>query len=163
MRQQYMIDGYKCWLPMATTNAACWSSHWCEVMSGSSTTLPNSANDLCRDTRATSAVLDGWSDVVGMWEWDKEELWSESRERRKLSVGCFFLLFLLFSSLLHSLLLHWISARYKWRRHEFYHLRILFNGMWSFPASQIHWKATARCQSVVGLLSLYQYVRGMIV
>jgi hypothetical protein len=30
-----------------------------------------------------------------------------------LSIGRFFLLFLLFSSLLHTLLLLWISARYK--------------------------------------------------
>jgi len=107
---------------------------------------------------------------------DKEELRSEARERRKwvkrvselrtggkLSIGRSFLLFLLFSSLLHTLLLHWISARYKWRRHGFYHLRISVNGRWSFPVRRIHRKATVRCQSVAGLFSLYKYVRRMIV
>jgi hypothetical protein len=57
---------------------------------------------------------------------DEEELRSEARERRKwfnrvlvlrtggkLSIGRSFLLFLLFSSLLHTLLLLWISAWYK--------------------------------------------------
>jgi len=107
---------------------------------------------------------------------DKEELRSKARERRKwvnrvsqlrtggkLSIGCSFLLFLLFSALLHTLLLHWISARYKWRRHGFYHIRISLNGRWSFPVHPIHRKATVWCPSVEGLLSLYEYVRGMIV
>jgi len=40
----------------------------------------------------------------------REEKWSIERS---------FLLFLLFSSLLHTSLLHWISAWYKWRRHGF--------------------------------------------
>jgi len=44
---------------------------------------------------------------------------SELRTGGKLSIGRSFLLFLLFSSLLHTLLLHWISAQYKWRRHGF--------------------------------------------
>jgi len=104
---------------------------------------------------------------------DKEELRSEARERRKwvnrvselrtggkLSIGRSFLLFLLFSS--PYLLLHWISARYKWHWHGFYHLRISVNGRWSFPVRRIHRKATIRCQSVAGHLSLYEYVRGMI-
>jgi len=100
-------------------------------MSGSSTTLTNSDNDLRRDTRATSAVLDGRSRYE-FGSGDKEELRSETRERSKwvnrvpelrtggkLSIGRSFRLFLLFSSLLHTLLLLWISAQYKWRRHGF--------------------------------------------
>ena len=86
---------------------------------------------------------------------DTEELRSETRERRKwvnrvselrpgakLSIGRSFLLFLLFSSLLHTLLLLWISAQYKWRRHGFYHLRIQVNGRWSFPVHRIRRKVT---------------------
>jgi len=86
---------------------------------------------------------------------DLEELRSEARERRKwvnrvselgtggtLSVGHSFLLFLLFSSLLYTLLLHWISARYKWRRHGFYHLWISVNGRWSFHVRRIRRKVT---------------------
>ena len=38
-------------------------------MSGSSTTLTNSNNDLPRDTQATSVVLDGCSDAVWVREW----------------------------------------------------------------------------------------------
>jgi len=81
---------------------------------------------------------------------DKEEFRSEARERRKwvnrvselrtggkLSIGRSFLLFLPFSYLLHPSLLLWISARYKWRRHGFYHLRISVNGRWSFPVRRI--------------------------
>jgi hypothetical protein len=38
-------------------------------MSGSSTTLTNSENDLRRDTRTASAVQDGKLDTVGVREW----------------------------------------------------------------------------------------------
>jgi len=164
---------------------------------------------------------------------------SELGTGRKLSVGRSFILFLFFSSLLNPSSLLWISARYRWCRHGFYHLRISFNGRWScpvrrirqnvtlsgtdplwdlwvrtiayvgwlfysffpfsslvlfiplcflgsrpstngigtgfhhlqitakwrwsFPVRRIHRKATVRCQSVVGLLSLYEYICGMIV
>ena len=61
---------------------------------------------------------------------DKVELRSETRERRKWVDGVSELgteecnqlgipFFCFFSSLLHTSLLHWISARYKWRRHGF--------------------------------------------
>ena len=156
-----MIDGYNWWLPTATADAGSGSSHRCQVMSGSSTTLTNSDNDLRRETRATSAALDGRSDAVGIREWDKEELRSESLQRRKVINWAFLssVSSLLFSS---YLLLHWISARYKWRRHGFYHLPISVNGRLSFPVGRIHRTGTVRCQSVAGLLSLYEYVRGMI-
>jgi len=62
---------------------------------------------------------------------DQDELRSLARERRnwvngvselrtegKLSIGHSFLMFLLLSSL-RTLLLYWISARYKWRQHGF--------------------------------------------
>jgi hypothetical protein len=80
---------------------------------------------------------------------DKEELRSETwerrkwvnsfgtRHRRKVINWAFLLLFLLFSILY---ILHWISARYKWRRHGFYHLRISVNGRWSFPVRRIRRK-----------------------
>jgi hypothetical protein len=65
---------------------------------------------------------------------DKQELRSETRERRKWVNGVSELgtggkvinwaflssvSSLLISSLLHISILHWISARYKWRRHGF--------------------------------------------
>jgi len=63
---------------------------------------------------------------------DQEEFRSETRERRKWVnrvselgtegkslIGRSIILFLLLSSLLHTSLLHWISARYKWRRPGF--------------------------------------------
>jgi len=87
----------------------------------------------------------------------------ELRTGGKLSIGRSFLLFLLFSTLLHTWLLHWISARYKWCRHGFYHLRISVNGRWSLAGRQVHQKATVRCQSEAGLLNQYEYVRSMIV
>jgi len=51
-------------------------------MSGSSTTLTNSDNDLRRETQATSAVLDGRS-LYEFGSGDKEEFRSDTRERRK--------------------------------------------------------------------------------
>jgi len=45
----------------------------------------------------------------------------------------------------------------------FYHLRIAVKWRWSFPIGWIHWQATGRCQSVVGLISLYEYIHGMTV
>jgi hypothetical protein len=66
----------------------------------------------------------------------------ELRTGGKVSIERSFLLFLLFSSLLHTLLLLWISARYKWRRHGFYHLQISVNGRWSFPVRQIRQMVT---------------------
>jgi len=163
----YPIDGYDRYRPRMPPSMP---SH-----EGSSTTLTNSDNDLCRDTRAKSSVLHGRS-LSEFSSGDKEELRSEAPEQRnwvnrvselrtgaKLSIGRSFLLFLLFSSLLHTLLHHWISARYKWHRHGFSHLRISVKGRWSFPVRRIHRKAAVWCQSVAGLFSLYEYVRGMIV
>jgi len=86
---------------------------------------------------------------------DTEELRSEARKRRawvnrvselrtwgKLSIGHSFLLFVLFSSHLHTLLRLWISARYKWRRHAFYHCQISVNWRWSFAVRRMRRKVT---------------------
>jgi len=88
-------------------------------MSGSSTTLTNSDNNLRRDTPATSVVLDGRS-LYEFMSGDKEELRSKAREWRKWSIEFqnsgleesyqlgvpFFCFSVLFSSLLHTVLLH---------------------------------------------------------
>jgi len=160
---------------MATTNTTSRSPHRCQVMSGSCTILNNSDNNQLRDTQATCAVLNGRSlyefqsadkkeSRSEAWEWKK---WVnrvlEVRTGGKLSIGRCFLLLLLFSSLLHTLLLHWISAWYKWHCHGFYYLRISVNGRWTIPLHQIHWKAIILCQLVAGHLSLYKYICGMIV
>jgi hypothetical protein len=87
---------------------------------------------------------------------------SEPRTGGKLSIECSFLLFLLFSSLLHTLLLRWISAWYKLRRYGFYHLQMLVNGRWSFPVLRMHQKVTVQCHSAPGPLSLYEHACGMI-
>jgi hypothetical protein len=84
----------------------------------------DSDNDLRRDVQATGMM------VVGTSVW-------KSRYGDGITIGCF--LVSLFSS---SLL--WISARYKSRRHRFYHLRISVNGRWSFPVHRIHRKVTLR-------------------
>jgi len=129
----------------ATTDAGSGSSHRCQVMRGSSTTLTNSDKDLRRDMSYVCGT--GWqvgccmsSGVEIRKNWDPR-LGSGG----KLSIGrsffCFFYS-LLFSSHLHTLLLHWISARYKWRRHGFYHLQISVNGRWSFPVRRIRRKVT---------------------
>jgi hypothetical protein len=107
---------------------------------------------------------------------DKEQLISEAQEQRKIRqycfgthywrnvINCVFLSSVsLFSSLLYTLLLYWISAQYKCRSHGFYHFRISVNGRWSFTVGRIHQKATLWCQSVAGHLSLYEYIPGMIV
>jgi hypothetical protein len=74
-----------------------------------------------------------------------------------MTFGCF--LVSLFSS---SLL--WISARYKSRRHGFYHLRLSVNGRWSFPVRPIRQKVALELyRSVVGLMGSYDCVRRMIV
>ena len=106
----------------------------------------------------------------------KEGLRSEARERRKWSIefrnsgleesyqlGVPFFCF--FSSLLFSTLYYFIGSRPSTNGvgTGFYHLRITAKWRWGFPVRQIHRKATVRCQSVAGLLSLYEYVRGMIV
>jgi len=107
---------------MATTDAGCGSSHRCRIMSGSSTTLMTPT--------MTHAEMYGLpvGMVGGVWVW-------KSRYGDGITFGCF--LVSLFSS---SLL--WISARYKWRRHGIYHLRISVNGRWSFPVRQIDRKVT---------------------
>jgi len=85
--------------------------------------LDDSDNDLRRDT--TYGNNGHWSTGLDV------EIW------RRYHFGCF--LVSLFSS---SLL--WISARYKWRRHGFYHLCISVNGRWSFPVPRIHRMVTLR-------------------
>jgi hypothetical protein len=138
--------------------------------------LTNSDDNLRRDTRATSAVLDGRSQYE-FESGNKEELRSEARQRRnwvnrvselrtggKLSIGCSFLLFLFFSFLLHTALLLWISARYKWRRHGFLPPPDLSQWEVEFPRAPDPPKGhPERYWSVVGLFSLYEYVCGMIV
>jgi len=71
-----------------------------------------------------------------------ESIVSELGTAGKLSVGHSFLLFLLFSSLLHHSSLLSISARYVWRRYGFYHLQITVDGGWSFPVRRIRRKVT---------------------
>jgi len=74
-----------------------------------------------------------------------------------ITFGCFL------ASLFSSSLLR-ISARYKWRRHGFYHLRISVNGRWSFPVRRIRRKVAIELyRSVVGLMSSYDCVHRMIV
>jgi len=65
-----------------------------------------------------------------------------SGPEEKWSIECSFSLFLLFSSLLHTSLLHWISDWYKWRRHGFYHLWVPIHRRQSFPARRIRLRAT---------------------
>ena len=77
---------------MAPTDAGSGSSHRCQVMSGSSTTLTNSDNDLRRDIRATE--MDGQMSIGSVWKWrygGRDHFWMFS---------CFSLLF--FSSLDHG-------------------------------------------------------------
>jgi hypothetical protein len=38
----------------------------------------------------------------------------------------------------------WISGRYKWRRHRFYHLRRQVQWWWSFPVHRIRREAAHR-------------------
>ena len=84
---------------------------------------------------------------------DKEELRSETRERRKWVyrvsglrngrkvINWAFLSFVsLFSSLLHTLLLDWISARYKWRWHGFLPPLESVKWRWIFPVRRIRRK-----------------------
>jgi len=94
--------------------------------------------------------------LYGFGSGDMEELMCEARERRKcvnrvselrtggkLSIRrsfLLFVLFLLFSSLVHPSSLLWILARDEWRRQGFYHLRISANGRWRFPVHQIRRK-----------------------
>ena len=86
---------------------------------------------------------------------DKQELRSETLEERKwvnrvpelrtggkLAIGRSFLLIVLFSSLVRSLLLLRILARYKWCQHGFYHLRISVNGRWHCPVRRMHREVT---------------------
>jgi hypothetical protein len=135
----------------ATTDAGSGSSHRCQVMSGSSTTLriPTMTYAEIHELRVRYWMAGRMHYEFGSG--DTEELRSETRERRKWvnrvselrtggsnQLGVPFFCF--FSSHLHTLLLLWISARYKWRRHGFYHLRISVNGRWSFPVRRIRRK-----------------------
>jgi hypothetical protein len=80
----------------------------------------DSDNDPRRDIRAAG--------MDGRWSMGSEvEIWR---------TGSLLDVILFLSSLL------WISARYKWRRHGFYHLRISVNGRWSFPVRRICRKVT---------------------
>ena len=90
-----------------------------------------------------------------------ESIVSESGTEGMLSIGHFF--WCLFSSLLHTSLLLWISACYERRRHGFYHLPISVAGRWRFPGHRIHRRAIVQSWSVAGLFTLYEYVRGMVV
>jgi len=65
-----------------------------------------------------------------------------SEPEEQWSIEHFFCLFLLFSSLLHNWLLHWISAWNKWRWQGLYHLGVSVNGRWRFPVGQTRRKAT---------------------
>ena len=136
----------------APTDAGSASTHRCQVMSGGSTTLMNSENDPRRDTRATSAVLDGSLGLAIRRNWGLRfdsrgngSIVSELGTGGKLSIVCSYPLVLLFSPLLHPSSLLWISAWYKLRRHGFYHLPISVNGRWSFPVSRIWRKFTQSC------------------
>jgi len=60
-----------------------------------------------------------------------EEMWSIERS---------FCLFCLFSSLLHTSLLHWILARYKWRRHRFLPPSESVKWRWTIPVRRIRRK-----------------------
>jgi len=83
--------------------------------------LDDPDNDLRRDTSYGNAG--GWSMGLAVEISRRDHFW----------------MFSWFSVLFFS---SWISARYKWRRHGFYHLRISINGRWSFPVHRIHRKVT---------------------
>ena len=132
----------------APTDASSGNSHWCHVISAS-TPLMNSDSDLRWDTWPMSAVLDESSGVAiqrncvpRLGSGANGSIVSELGSGGKLSIGCFFLLCLLISSLLHPSLRLWISAGYKWCHHGFYHLRISVNGGWSFAVRRNRRKVT---------------------
>jgi len=66
----------------------------------------------------------------------------EERYQLGIPVFCFSPLFY---SLPDTSLFLWISARYKWCQHEFYHLRISVNGMWSVALRQMRRKVGMSC------------------
>jgi len=63
----HAIDVYDWWSLTATNDAGSGSSHQCQIMSGSSTTLMNSDNGLHRDIRATG--MDGWRSMGWVRKW----------------------------------------------------------------------------------------------
>jgi hypothetical protein len=114
MQLTYTIDGYdRCWLRKLPSMP----NHERKLYHPD-----DSDNDPRRDIRATG--MDGRRSMSL-----EVEIWRQDH------FGCFLV------SLFSSYLL-WISARYKWRRHGFYHLLISINGRWSFPVRQIHRKVT---------------------
>jgi hypothetical protein len=70
-----------------------------------------------------------------------------------------------FTSLLFSILYYFFGSRPSTNGvgTGFYHIRDTAEWRGSFPVCRIRRKATVRFQTVAGLLSLYEYVRGMIV
>jgi hypothetical protein len=60
-------DVYDWWSPTVTNEAGSGSSHRCQIMSGSSTTLMNSDKGLHRDTWATG--MDGWRSMDSVRKW----------------------------------------------------------------------------------------------
>ena len=130
----------------AMTDAGSGSSHRCQIIGGSSTTMLNSDNNLCQDIRVTE--MDGRRSIGSVWKW---------RYGGRITFVCF--LVPLFSSTLL-----WITARYKWRRHRFLPPSKSFNWRWIFPGRHIPWKVAIELNHlVVFLMGSYDCIRRMIV
>jgi len=119
------IDAYDCWVMMTMNDAGSGSSHRCQVISVSATTLmiltKNHAEiwTTCHAGCQMSVRVENWRSWglrLGREGNGSIEFRNSGQEEcNQLGVPFFYL----FSFLFHSSLHDWISTRYKWRHHGF--------------------------------------------